>query len=119
MFSATDTWLSASEEIRGKLATFVRTETSFIILVPANLDQTTVTDEDKFLVKPAELVVGSSAKNKDRANDFVDWVIGEDGGQEVIKAFKATRTEVPPAVGPSDAATETSSKTATAINSAA
>lgn len=77
-----------------------------------------MTDKDNFLVKPAELVVGSSAKYKDRANDFVDWVISEDGGQEVIKSFTATRTEAPPAVGSSDAATEASSKTATGINSA-
>lgn len=50
--------------------------------------QTPKNDADKeALTKPVELVVGSPAKYRDRANDFVDWLIREDGGQVVIKAF--------------------------------
>ena len=54
----------------------------------ADFRQTTTSDADKEgLTRPVELVIGSPAKNKDRANDFVDWLIREDGGQVLVKTF--------------------------------
>jgi ABC-type Fe3+ transport system substrate-binding protein len=32
-------------------------------------------------------LVSKEAENKEMANDFVDWLISEDGGQEIAKTF--------------------------------
>jgi hypothetical protein len=46
------------------------------------------------LLKRADFVIGSKANNKQRANDFVDWVIRADGGQKVIGDFSPNGTVV-------------------------
>lgn len=46
--------------------------------------------EDDPLLNPAHALVGSSAENKEMANDFVDWLIESEGGQKVIREFKSS-----------------------------
>ncbi|KAL6720733.1 hypothetical protein ACLMJK_002658 [Lecanora helva] len=45
-------------------------------------------DEKDPLLNPAHLMVGCDVKNEDIANAFADWMIREDGGQEVVTGFK-------------------------------
>lgn len=44
-------------------------------------------DEDDPLLNPAHALVSRDADNKPMANDFVDWLISDDGGQEVARTF--------------------------------
>lgn len=39
------------------------------------------------MLNPAHALVSKEADNKEMANDFVDWLISEDGGQEIAKTF--------------------------------
>ncbi|OBT60614.1 hypothetical protein VE03_10865 [Pseudogymnoascus sp. 23342-1-I1] len=71
-------WYAASEETRKELTIFA-----------VGKD-----DDQDPLLKRAALVIGSKATNKQRANDFVDWVIGADGGQKVIGDFSPNGTVV-------------------------
>jgi ABC-type Fe3+ transport system substrate-binding protein len=40
------------------------------------------------MLNGAHALVGSFAKNKEMANEFLDWVIGSDG-QEIMRTFSA------------------------------
>lgn len=44
-------------------------------------------DANDPLLNPAHILIGTRAQNKAMANEFVDWLILEDGGQEVIGNF--------------------------------
>ncbi|KFZ06596.1 hypothetical protein V501_07262 [Pseudogymnoascus sp. VKM F-4519 (FW-2642)] len=71
-------WNAASEESRKELTIFA-----------VGKD-----DDQDPLLKRAELVIGSKANNKQRANDFVDWVVRADGGQKEIGDFSPNGTVV-------------------------
>ncbi|OBT75116.1 hypothetical protein VF21_05493 [Pseudogymnoascus sp. 05NY08] len=71
-------WYTASEESRKELTIFA-----------VGKD-----DDQDPLVKRAELVIGSKANNKHRANGFVDWVVSADCGQKVIGDFSQNGTAV-------------------------
>jgi len=51
-------------------------------------------------------LVGKNAENKQRANDFADWIGWEHGGQQVIKGFQKSKTAlystIPAGVNPLD-----------------
>jgi ABC-type Fe3+ transport system substrate-binding protein len=44
-------------------------------------------EEADSLLNPAHALVSTNADNKELANDFVDWLISEDGGQEIAGTF--------------------------------
>lgn len=45
-------------------------------------------DEQDPLLNPAHVLVGTGAENKALANEFVDWLIAEEGGQRVVRGFE-------------------------------
>ncbi|MCJ1253207.1 hypothetical protein MMC24_001018 [Lignoscripta atroalba] len=67
------TWCSVEEWIREKMAVF-----------KAGGDS-----EDDPLINPAHALVGTYGKNKATANEFVDWLVSADGGQEIIRTYSA------------------------------
>ena len=46
-------------------------------------------EENDPLLNPAHALVGKYGKNKVMANEFVDWLIRDDGGQDVVRKFEA------------------------------
>ncbi|KAE9378272.1 hypothetical protein N431DRAFT_528464 [Stipitochalara longipes BDJ] len=65
------TWWSVEPWVREKLVVF----------------KTGEDEEDDPLLNPAHALVSSNAENGAFANTFVDWLISEDGGQEVVRNF--------------------------------
>jgi ABC-type Fe3+ transport system substrate-binding protein len=39
------------------------------------------------LLNPARALIAKEAENKEMANEFVDWLINQDGGQEAVRSF--------------------------------
>jgi hypothetical protein len=44
-------------------------------------------DEEDPLLNPAHALVGTNVENKELANQFVDWLIMDAGGQKVARTF--------------------------------
>ncbi len=61
-------------------------------------------EEDDPLLNPAHALVSTMADNKEMANKFVDWLISEDGGQEIARTFTKNGvilySPAPPGKGP-------------------
>jgi len=51
-------------------------------------------DEDDVMLNPAHALVGTHATNKEKANEFADWLGNVDGGQAVIEKFEIGGTRL-------------------------
>jgi len=63
------TWLSSASEVTDVLNIYERG------------------DQDELLLNPAHCLQGTKAPQEDLASSFMDWVISDDGGQEVVRTF--------------------------------
>jgi len=65
------TWWAAEQSVRDNLQIFA------------------IGDDDIVdLQKPIGIIVGSQAENKERGNQFADWLIAEAGGQKVVQSVQ-------------------------------
>lgn len=46
------------------------------------------------MLNPAHALISTNSKNKPLANKFLDWLIKDDGGQDIIGNFKPNGTDV-------------------------
>ncbi|KAJ5803863.1 uncharacterized protein N7518_000166 [Penicillium psychrosexuale] len=85
-----ETWLAIEDETRKQLTIFAEGND----------------DENDLLLNHAHILVGKNAKNKATANDFADWMVRDDGGQQVIRSFtksgEVLYSTIPAGVDPLD-----------------
>lgn len=67
------TWLSSSSQVTDALNIYKRGDED---------------DPQGLLLNPAHCLQGTNAPQTDLASSFMDWVISDDGGQEVVATFK-------------------------------
>ncbi|KAF9261636.1 hypothetical protein L218DRAFT_930464 [Marasmius fiardii PR-910] len=67
------TWLSSTPSVTSKL------------LIYKGADST---EDEMVLMNPCSALLASDAANKEIAEEFMKWLVNDDGGQQVIKEFK-------------------------------
>lgn len=111
-YTVTDkgTYWAIEDETRNKLTVFVKQPPApGLYALTTTYTNTQIQaegkdDENDPLLNPAHVLVGKNAKNKQRANEFADWIGQENGGQQVIKDFqkngKVLYSTIPAGVDP-------------------
>ncbi|KAF9265323.1 hypothetical protein L218DRAFT_997818 [Marasmius fiardii PR-910] len=74
------TWLSSPASVTDKLVIYKGTQ---------NITETPPDGSDEtVLLNPCTAVLAASTINQEIANSFMDWLVSEDGGQQVVKDFQ-------------------------------